>query len=64
MIALDNQHDDLSGMFTAAGTALAGSTTYDPWGAVLATSGPSVQLGYQGQWTDPVTQQVDMGARL
>jgi RHS repeat-associated protein len=64
MIALDDQHDDLSGMFTASGTALAGSTTYDPWGAVLATSGPSVQVGYQGQWTDPVTQQVDMGARL
>jgi RHS repeat-associated protein len=64
MIALDNQHGDLSGMFTASGTALAGSTTYDPWGAVLASSGPSVQVGYQGQWTDPVTQQVDMGARL
>ncbi|HXS63847.1 MAG TPA: DUF6531 domain-containing protein [Streptosporangiaceae bacterium] len=64
MIALDDQHDDLSGMFTASGTALAGSTAYDPWGTVLATSGPSVQVGYQGQWTDPVTQQVDMGARL
>ncbi len=63
-IALIDQHDDLSGMFAAAGTSLASSTTYDPWGAVLAASGPSVQVGYQGQWTDPVTQQVNMGARM
>lgn len=35
MLVLDDQHDDLSGMFTAAGTALAGSVTYDPWGQVL-----------------------------
>ena len=48
----------------AAGTALASSSTYDPWGAVLASSGPSVQVGYQGQWTDPVTQQVEMGSRM
>jgi RHS repeat-associated protein len=63
-IALNNLHHDLSGTFTAAGTALTASTTYDPWGTVLATGGPSVQVGYQGQWTDPVTHQVDMGARL
>jgi large repetitive protein len=31
---------------------------------VLATTGPAIQLGYQRQWTDPATQQVDMGARF
>ena len=64
LLALSTQHDDLSGLFTASGTALAGSVTYDPWGQVLASSGPAVQVGYQGQWTDPGTGQVDMGARF
>jgi RHS repeat-associated protein len=63
-LALNDQHDDLSGLFTAAGTTLTGSTTYSPWGQVLGTSGPSVQVGYQGQWTDPLTGQVNMGSRL
>jgi RHS repeat-associated protein len=64
MIALDDQHDDLSGMFTASGSTLTASTTYDPWGSVLAATGPSVQIGYQGQWTDPATHQVNMGSRF
>ncbi len=59
-----DEHNDLSGTFTAAGTALASSTTWDPWGQVLASTGPAIQVGYQGQWTDPVTQQVNMGARM
>ncbi|MGH3198024.1 MAG: RHS repeat-associated core domain-containing protein, partial [Streptosporangiaceae bacterium] len=63
-IALVDQHGDLSGTFTAAGTALAGSATWDPWGQVLASTGPAVQVGYQGQWTDPVTGQVAMGSRM
>lgn len=63
-IALSDQHNDLSGTFTANGTSLSTSTTWDPWGGVLATSGPAIQVGYQGQWTDPVTQQVNMGSRF
>jgi RHS repeat-associated protein len=63
-VALTDQHDDLSGLFTAAGTSLAGSTTYNPWGQVLGTTGPSVQVGFQGQWTDPATGQVNMGSRF
>jgi RHS repeat-associated protein len=43
---------------------VAGSVTYDPWGQVLASAGPAIQVGYQGQWTDPGTGQVDMGARF
>jgi RHS repeat-associated protein len=64
MLALDDQHNDLSGTFGAAGTTLAGSTTWDPWGTVLATTGPAIEVGYQGQWTDPATGQTDMGARF
>ncbi|HWM99541.1 MAG TPA: RHS repeat-associated core domain-containing protein, partial [Streptosporangiaceae bacterium] len=63
-IALVNQHDDLSGTFAAAGTSLASSTTWDPWGQLLASTGPAIQVGYQGQWTDPITQQVSMGSRF
>ncbi len=63
-LALSNSHDDLSGTFTATGAAMTGSTTYDPWGQVLASTGPAIQVGYQGQWTDPVTQQVSMGSRF
>ena len=64
LLALVDGHEDLSATFTATGTALSGSTVYDPWGQVLAASGPAVQVGYQGQWTDPGTGQTDMGARM
>ena len=63
-LALNDQHDDLSGLFTASGTSLSSSTTYNPWGQVLGTSGATVQVGYQGQWTDPATAQVNMGSRF
>lgn len=63
-LALGDLHDDLVGTFTPAGAALASSTTYDPWGRVIAAVGPAVQIGYQGQWTDPLTGQVNMGSRF
>jgi hypothetical protein len=46
-LALVDAHSDLYGTFTPAGTALTGSTTWDPWGQVLGSAGPAVQLGYQ-----------------
>lgn len=63
-IALNNQHNDLSGLFTASGTILAASATYSPWGQVLGSTGPAVQVGYQGQWADPGSGQVNMGSRF
>jgi RHS repeat-associated protein len=63
-LALVNEHGDLSGTFTPAGTSLSSSSTWDPWGQLLASSGSAIQVGYQGQWTDPVTGQVSMGARM
>jgi RHS repeat-associated protein len=64
LLALVDGHEDLSATFTATGSSMSGSTVYDPWGQVLAASGPAVQVGYQGQWTDPGTGQTDMGARM
>jgi RHS repeat-associated protein len=62
--ALVDVHGDLSGTLTPAGTAMTTSATWDPWGQELASSGPAPQVGYQGQWTDPGTGQVNMGARM
>ncbi|MEH1092231.1 LamG-like jellyroll fold domain-containing protein [Micromonospora sp. CPCC 205739] len=56
-------HTDVVGQFTATGTALAGSMTYDPLGKVVNTSGLLGSLGYQSEWTDALTSRVNMHAR-
>jgi RHS repeat-associated protein len=63
-VAVTDQHMDLVGMVAPAGTALAGSATFDPWGNVIAKAGTAVQAGFQGGWTDPATGQVSMGSRF
>ncbi|MFE7958248.1 LamG-like jellyroll fold domain-containing protein [Streptomyces sp. NPDC057413] len=63
VLAMTDVHDDVVGQFTDAGSALTGSTTYDPFGKVLATQSMVGALGYQSEWTDPDTAQVDMAAR-
>jgi RHS repeat-associated protein len=62
-LAWTDQHDDVVGQFTATGTALAGSRTYDPLGNVTASSNLIGNLGYQSGWTDPATGRVNMAAR-
>lgn len=62
-LALTDRHTDVVGTFTATGTALTTSTAYDPFGAVLASSGTSPALGYQSGWTDAATGDVNMAAR-
>ncbi|MGW4465963.1 polymorphic toxin-type HINT domain-containing protein [Micromonospora sp. NPDC004704] len=65
-IALSDQHGDVTIGFDPANTALTGasdSTAYDPFGEVTARTGDTGNLGFQGDWTDPVTSQVNMGAR-
>ncbi|MFE2752567.1 LamG-like jellyroll fold domain-containing protein [Actinosynnema sp. NPDC059335] len=65
-IALGDEHGDVVGAFLAADLALprlTDTTTYDPFGKVLATTGDTGNLGFQGDWTDPDTGDVDMGAR-
>ncbi|MGA5703631.1 RHS repeat-associated core domain-containing protein [Peterkaempfera bronchialis] len=63
VLAMTDLHDDVVAQFTDSGAALTGSTTYDPFGKVTATSGMLGHLGYQSEWTDPDTNQVDMAAR-
>src|SRR5215469_16460881 len=64
VLDLTDAHTDLTGQFTASGTALTGSRTFGPWGAVTASGGSLAgSLGYQSQYTSPATGQVDMGAR-
>jgi len=63
MYVWTDQHTDVVGQFTATGTSLAGSASYDPLGAVLATVGMVGNLGYQSEWTDTTTSRVNMLAR-
>ncbi|MFI6164720.1 LamG-like jellyroll fold domain-containing protein [Micromonospora haikouensis] len=58
-----DQHTDVVAQFTATGTTIAGSTTYDPLGKVTATSGMVGNLGYQSEWTESLTGRVNMHAR-
>ncbi|MEJ3742645.1 RHS repeat-associated core domain-containing protein [Actinomycetes bacterium KLBMP 9797] len=44
-------------------SAPAGSTAYDPFGERIASASRTSSVGFQGDWTDPDTGQVDMGAR-
>ncbi|MFI7438334.1 LamG-like jellyroll fold domain-containing protein [Nonomuraea indica] len=59
--ALTDIHDDLIGTFS--GTALASSTAYNPYGEVSAQTGTKPTLGYQSEYTDPDTGNVNMHAR-
>lgn len=64
-LTISDVHDDVVAAFSATNplTALAGSTAYDPYGQPTATAGARSNAGFQGDWTDPTTGQVDMGAR-
>ncbi|WP_204008638.1 LamG-like jellyroll fold domain-containing protein [Virgisporangium aurantiacum] len=56
-------HTDVVGQFTATGTTLPGSTTYDPLGQVLGSAGMLGNLGFQSGWTDFATGRVNMWNR-
>ncbi len=64
-LALADEHGDVVASFGAdeALTALRGSTAFDPYGQRIASAGAQNNVGFQGDWTDPVTGQVNMGAR-
>jgi RHS repeat-associated protein len=59
--ALTDLHQDLIGTFS--GTALATGTAYTPFGEVSAQAGTKTSLGYQSEYTDPDTGNVNMHAR-
>ncbi|MFF3393655.1 LamG-like jellyroll fold domain-containing protein [Streptomyces sp. NPDC002669] len=69
-MTVTDKHGDVVGDLSAtdgAATSLTGSTAYDPFGRASAPSdaqpGTAGSAGYQGDWTDPDTEQVNMGAR-
>jgi large repetitive protein len=61
--AWTDQHDDLVALYGSGATTLISWTSYDPLGNVTATSGTQTSLGYQSEYTDPATGQVNMNAR-
>jgi len=61
---MSDVHGDVAATFspTAGTTTLGGSATYSPYGTPT-TSGYSSNIGYQGDYVDPTTGLVEMGAR-
>ncbi len=61
---MSDLHGDLAATFSPTSTAagLAGYATYSPYGVPAAT-GYQPAIGYQGNYTDPSTGLVQMGAR-
>jgi RHS repeat-associated protein len=60
-LAVADQRGDVIADLPAAGSAISDSTAYDPWGTV--TDGTERKIGFQGDYTDPDTDQVNMTAR-
>jgi RHS repeat-associated protein len=60
-LALSDQHGDVIAGLAPTSGGITDSTAYDPFGTV--TSGTARRIGYQGDYTDPNTGQVNMTAR-
>jgi RHS repeat-associated protein len=56
-------HDDVVAQLDTTGATVTGTSTYSPLGEVDASTGMLGDLGYQSEWTDPVTSRVNMHAR-
>jgi RHS repeat-associated protein len=60
---ITDAHGDVVGTHDSAG-AIIDSLAVDPWGARLTGTGSTdLRWGFQGSYTDPTSQMVDMGAR-
>ncbi|MFC5748433.1 RHS repeat-associated core domain-containing protein [Actinomadura rugatobispora] len=64
-ITLSDRRGDVIGGFAPDNTlgSVTESTAYEPFGQPMARSGGALGIGYQGDWTDPGTGQVNMHAR-
>lgn len=65
-LVMSDSHSDVIGGFDPTDATLAAlpdSRTYDPFGKELASGGLKYGVGYQGDWNDPATGAVNMGAR-
>jgi RHS repeat-associated protein len=63
LATLTDSHTDVTGTFNPSTNTLTGTTAYDPTGNVTSSTGTQTDLGYQSNYTDPATHQVDMGSR-
>ncbi|WP_165498664.1 RHS repeat-associated core domain-containing protein [Streptomonospora litoralis] len=61
-LAYLNNHTDLAATYTPQGTTTS-STAFSPFGETVASEGAADSLGFQSEWTDPVTGDVNMHAR-
>ncbi len=61
-VALD-RHGDAVKWYPTTGALVYSYKVYDPFGAVTTSGGAQSALGFQGQFTDATTGDVNMGAR-
>lgn len=64
-LTVSDGHGDLVAGFDPSSSlqSLTDSASFDPFGQALASVGSKRSLGFQGDYTDPSTGDVDMGAR-
>jgi len=66
-LVLADRHGDVIGGFDPTDTTLTAglpdSRTFDPFGNSTAANGLKYRVGYQGDWTDPRSGDVNQGAR-
>jgi RHS repeat-associated protein len=63
LVGLD-RHGDVTWLAGPVTGGLSDSKVYDPFGEVAAVTGASqITVGFQGDYTDPATNEVWMGAR-
>ncbi|MGW0556181.1 polymorphic toxin-type HINT domain-containing protein [Streptomyces sp. NPDC002926] len=65
-LTVSDKHGDVVGGMSptdGAAASLAQSAAFDPFGQSIATTDMAGNAGYQGDYTDPATDQVNMGAR-
>jgi RHS repeat-associated protein len=59
---LQDRHGDVVSLMTPLSSSLTNSVDYTPFGEIAAGTNSS-RVGFQGDWTDPTTGFVNMGAR-
>ncbi|WP_233439325.1 RHS repeat-associated core domain-containing protein [Lentzea atacamensis] len=64
-LTVSDSHGDLVGGFDPDSSlqSLTDSAAFDPFGQAMASAGARRSLGFQGDYTDPASGDVDMGAR-
>jgi len=62
-VTLDDAHGDIVAAFTTDGASVTESRSYDPFGKPRSAVSTDLQVGYQGNWTDPDTGLVAAQAR-